>query len=84
MYLRPDFLYLTKIFPKADFQSLVSTCYNPSGFPGGAGGKESICQYRKREFDPWVGKIPGGAWQPTPVFLPGTSHGQRSLTGYSS
>ena len=23
------------------------------------------------------------AWQPTPVFLPGESHGQRSLVGYS-
>ena len=36
-------------------------------------------------FDPWVGKIPWRrAWQPTPVFLPGESHGQRSLVGYSS
>ena len=35
-------------------------------------------------FDPWVGKIPRRrAWQPTPVFLPGESHGQRSLGGYS-
>ena len=35
-------------------------------------------------FDPWVGKIPWRrAWQPTPVFLPGKSHGQRSLMGYS-
>ena len=35
-------------------------------------------------FDPWVGKIPcKRAWQPTPVFLPGESHGQRSLVGYS-
>ena len=25
----------------------------------------------------------GGSWQPTPVFLPGESHGQRSLAGYS-
>ena len=34
-------------------------------------------------FDPWVGKIPWRrAWQPTPVFLPGESHGQRSLAGY--
>jgi len=34
-------------------------------------------------FDPWVGKIPWQrAWQPTPVFLPGESHGQRSLVGY--
>ena len=36
------------------------------------------------ELDPWVGKIPcRRAWQPTPVFLPGESHGQRSLEGYS-
>ena len=35
-------------------------------------------------FDPWVGKIPWGrAWQPTLAFLPGESHGQRSLVGYS-
>ena len=32
--------------------------------------------------DPWVGKIPW-RWQSTPVFLPGQSHGQRSLVGYS-
>ena len=33
---------------------------------------------------PWVGKISWRtAWQPTPVFLPGESHGQRSLAGYS-
>ena len=54
------------------------------GFPGGAGGQEPACQCRKgkgHRFDPWVGKIP---WrQPTPVFLPGESHGQRSLVGYS-
>ena len=32
----------------------------------------------------WGGKIPWRrAWQPTPVFLPGKSHGQRSLAGYS-
>ena len=35
-------------------------------------------------FDPWVGKIPWSRkWQPTPVFLPGELHGQRSLAGYS-
>ena len=33
---------------------------------------------------PWVGKIRWRrAWQPTPVFWPGESHGQRSLVGYS-
>ena len=38
----------------------------------------------KLGFDPWVGKIPWrGEQQPTPVFLPRESHGQRSLVGYS-
>ena len=31
-------------------------------------------------FNPWVGTIPW-KWQPTPVFLPGESHGQRGLAG---
>ena len=36
------------------------------------------------EFDPWLRKIPWKrAWQPIPEFLPGESHGQRSLLGYS-
>ena len=35
-------------------------------------------------FDPWVRKIPWRRkWQPTAVFLPEESHGQRSLVGYS-
>ena len=54
------------------------------GFPGGASGKEPTCQCRRHrcKFNTWVGKIPGRrAWQPTPVFLPGESHGQRSLAG---
>ena len=50
-------------------------------------GKESTfqCKSCKRcRFDPWVGKISWGrAWQPIPGFLPGESHGQRSLVGYS-
>ena len=38
---------------------------------------------QERQFDPWVRKIPWRMeWQPTPVFLPGESHGQRSLAGY--
>ena len=48
--------------------------------------KEHACQCRdlkRLRFDPWVGKIPWRrAWRPTPVFLPGESHGQRSLVGY--
>jgi len=43
-----------------------------------------IClQCRSRRFDPWVRKIPWRrASQPTTIFLPGESHGQRSLVGY--
>ena len=68
-----------------------------TGFPGGtevhnlpvnpreAGSiKLSSCQCKRCRFDPWVGKIPWRRkWQPTPVFLPGESHGQRSLESYS-
>ena len=46
--------------------------------------KESACQCRRCRFDLWVGKIPWRRkWQPTPVSLPGTCHGQRCLAGYS-
>ena len=55
-----------------------------AGFPGGASGKEPDCQCRRLQFDSWVGKIVWRKeWQPAPVFWPGESHGQRSLTGYS-
>ena len=55
-----------------------------SRIQGGASGKEPACQCRRLEFDPWVRKISWKrAQQPTPVFLPGESHGQRSLAGYS-
>ena len=54
------------------------------GFPDGSDGKEPTCHCRKPRVNPWVRKIP---WRrerlPTPVFLPGKSHGQRSLVGYS-
>ena len=57
------------------------------GFPRGASGKEPACQCRRLKrhgFDPWVGKIPWRRqWQPTPVSLPGESHGQRRLVGHS-
>ena len=47
-------------------------------------GQESACQCKRPRFDPWVRKIPWRRkWQPTPVFLPGESHGQRSLAGSS-
>jgi len=64
---------------------------HPQGFPGGSAVKNLPANagdtgdaYRRCGFDPWVWKIPWRKkWQPTPVFLPGESHGQRSLAGYS-
>ena len=57
------------------------------GLPRWLSGKEFTCQcrrHRKLGFDPWVRKVAWRReWQPTPVFLPGKSHGQRSLVGYS-
>ena len=57
------------------------------GFPGGASGKEPTCQCKRQKrngFSSLIGKIPWRrAWQPTPVSLPGESHGQRDLAGYS-
>ena len=62
-------------------------CFEGSALFGRNSGKEPACQCRRckrHRFNPWVGKIP---WrrvvQPTLVFLPGKSHGQRSLAGYS-
>ena len=44
-----------------------------------------ICpQCMRCRLNPWVRKIPWRrVWQPTPLFLPGESHGQRSLVGYT-
>ena len=57
------------------------------GFPGGISGKELVCQckrHTRRGFDPWARKISWRrTWQPTPIFVPGESHGQRILVGYS-
>ena len=61
-----------------------NTCIYLLGLLWWLSGEKSACQCRRHGFSPWVGKIP---WRrkgpPTPVFLPGKSHGQRSLAGYS-
>ena len=53
------------------------------GLPSRLRGKEPALQCTRRGFEPWVRKIP---WRrkrlPTPVFLPGKAHGQRSLAGH--
>ena len=57
--------------------------FNWVGLPWWLSVKESTCQCRRRHgFVPWVGKIPcRRKLQPTSAFLPGESHGQRSLVG---
>ena len=53
-----------------------------SGLPWWLSSKEPACQSNKLRFYPWVRKFPWRReWQPNPVFLPGKSHGQRSLAG---
>ena len=46
--------------------------------PANAGDERDVGSIRVRKI-PWR-----RAWQPTQVFLPGESHGQRSLAGYNS
>ena len=63
------------------FFFLVKTYSSFRGLPRWLNGKESTFQCRKCRgcsFDPWERK-----WQPTPVSLPGKSHGQRSPVDYS-
>ena len=88
MYYLEDFLN-ARCCSKLFFPVLAS-CLNSSllnGLPLWLSGKESICNSGdagRLGFDPWVGNIPWRRkWQPTPVFLPGKYHGQRSLAGYS-
>ena len=68
-------------------ETQVKKSYVPQGLPGGASVKKLTANADVRD----VGSVPGlggsipwrRAWQPTPVFFPGESHGQRSLAGYS-
>ena len=53
------------------------------GFPGGSDGKKSACNMGDLGSIPELGRSPREEWQPIPVFLPGESHGQKSLVGYS-
>ena len=94
---RPAFSHEIVLFPDAFpglFATFLSSGVSPMlwdtvvrlwGFPGGSSGKESTCpcrRLRRSGFNSWVGKILRRRnWQPTPVFLPGEFHGQRSLVG---
>ena len=91
IFLQCVFLPLTQggpcdIILKAERWQFISSLRH-QGLPRWRSGKESACQCRRckrHRFHPWVGKIPWRRkWPPTSVFLPGKSHGQRSLAGYS-
>ena len=80
--------FLYDSVPSCRKRQMCFHLFSSWGFPGGTSGKESAGQCRRHKrckFDPWVRKIPWRrAWQPTAVFLPGESHGQRSLAGYNA
>ena len=80
--------YKTSIWRQIEFVALKILkqrwFWDELRLPWWLSGKESTCQWRRCRFDPWVGMIPWrGKWKPTTVFLPGKSHGQRSLGGHS-
>ena len=62
----------------------VCDIFSDQGFPGGSEGKASACNMGDLGLIPGSGRSPGeGNVQPTPVFLPGEPHGQRSPVGYN-
>ena len=63
------------------FFDLLFSIYD---FPGGSDNKSVCLQSGRPRFNLWVRKILWRRkWQPTAVFLPGKSHGRKSLAGYS-
>ena len=81
--LSMNFLLLKKLYIYIYTHTYIYIYRLPWWFSG----KESTCQCRRcrrHGFNPWVRKIPWRRkWQPTPVFLPGKSHGQRNLVVYN-
>ena len=76
---------ISLLVASADEYFIIFSCRNLGGLPWWHSGEESTCQCRRLGFSPWVGKISWRRkWQPTAIFLPGKSHGQRSLAGLQS
>ena len=66
-----------------DTTEWLFTSLHFTSLPGWLSGKESACQFRRHEFDPWIKRIlRRWKWQPTLVLLSVKSHGQGSLAGY--
>ena len=78
-------IFLLLISGQSEQLAIIGIVYRvQAGFPGGSAAKNlpAIQETQEMQFDPWVGKIPWRRkWHPTLVFLPGRSHGQRSLAG---
>ena len=76
------------LFPTLSLREMRRAfCWVPASLTAlaacGSDSKKIYLQCRKPGFNPWVGKISWRReWQPTPVFLPGEFHGQRSLAGF--
>ena len=81
---------MLKFYLRARFLPWISVMYIPTvqrttlkGLPWWLRGWRICLRCKRAGFDPWAGKIPWRRkWQPTPAFVPGESHGQRSLAGY--
>ena len=88
-FIKDNIRSLTSVFYVLTFYLILSKAFLFSlrdnwGFPGGSEIKNPPANTGER-FCPWIRKIPWRRkWQPTPVFLPGKSHGQRRLVGYGS
>ena len=80
-------MYPENTSPEKSFWSNKAKWDTLYGFLGGSVVKRICLQCRRCRrcsFDPWVGKISWRRkWQFIPVLLPGRSHGQRNLVGYS-
>ena len=85
--------YMKKCFLSLFYRLINGGLRNHLGLPLWLSGKLFTChckrhfqcrRHKRLRFNPWVRKIPWRrAWHPTPVFLPGQFHGQRSLVAYS-
>ena len=68
----------------AESYAAIGIFIHTNGLPWWLRWLSILLQRRRPGFDSWVGKSPWRReWQPTPVFLPGEFHPQRSLVGYS-
>ena len=77
-----------KLCPCGQLRIPAQTGYSVStltaaGFPGGSDGKEFACNTGDPGSVFALGRSLEKKWQPTPVFLPGEFHGERSRVGYS-